>query len=336
MKKKLPLLLIALLLALSNIHTAQAQTPAAPVVRAVMFWMAGCKHCEETISITLPPLHEKYGPQFDLTLIQIYDLQEIDALYALAASYGIEQKYVGVPFLVIADQPLVGSQQIRLQLPDLIDENLASGGVELSDRPEILPLLALTARPASSQPVSPSEKPVEPQSPRSNGFTLAAIVLAGTILALLYALLKLIRGRFTARSRLASWFIPFLSLVGLAIALYLAYIEMTLSQAFCGPIGDCNIVQASPYASLFGILPIGLLGVFGYFVILAAWWLGRQPWKLLARQMPLALFGLALFGTLFSAYLTYLELFVIDAVCLWCLGSAVIQTSLLLLITREL
>jgi uncharacterized membrane protein len=44
-----------------------------------------------------------------------------------------------------------------------------------------------------------------------------------------------------------------------------------------------------------------------------------------------AMFGMALFGTLFSIYLTYLELFVIHAVCIWCLSSAVSITALMLL-----
>jgi len=95
--------------------------------------------------------------------------------------------------------------------------------------------------------------------------------------------------------------------------------------------GDCNAVQSSEYARLFGILPVGVLGVIGYLLILAAWATPQLQRNRLAAYMPLAVFGMALFGVFFSLYLTYLEPFVIRAVCMWCVTSAVIMTLLLLL-----
>jgi uncharacterized membrane protein len=89
-------------------------------------------------------------------------------------------------------------------------------------------------------------------------------------------------------------------------------------------------VQASSYSKIWGILPVGLLGGVGYIAILAAWWSGRQHWGWVSTYAPVALFGMALFGTIFSIYLTYLELFVIYAVCIWCISSAIIITLLLL------
>jgi uncharacterized membrane protein len=96
-------------------------------------------------------------------------------------------------------------------------------------------------------------------------------------------------------------------------------------------VGDCNTVQSSPYAKLFGLIPIGLVGAVGYIAILVAWlWRRFRNDKLSNIAGPI-MFGMALFGTLFSVYLTYLELFVIHAVCIWCLTSAVIITALMLL-----
>lgn len=132
-------ILLTLLLLTFFTSPAQAQTVQAPVAHAIMFWMSGCKHCQETISITLPPLREKYGEQLDLQLIQIYSLEEVDALYALGESYNLEKQEVGVPFLIIGDQPLIGYDQIRLQFPQLIETHLAAGGVDLSERPELRP-----------------------------------------------------------------------------------------------------------------------------------------------------------------------------------------------------
>ena len=122
--------------------------------------------------------------------------------------------------------------------------------------------------------------------------------------------------------------IPILALIGLGVALYLTYVETTQALAICGPVGDCNTVQSSSYAKLFGFFPVGLLGALGFAAMLAAW--GWQHWRSdrLAKLAGPALFGMALFGTVFSIYLTYLELFVIHAVCIWCLTSAVIMALL--------
>lgn len=131
------------------------------------------------------------------------------------------------------------------------------------------------------------------------------------------------------------WAVPVLSLVGLVVAGYLTYIESTAARAVCGPVGDCNTVQQSEYARLFGVLPIGALGLAGYVAILAAWAAGRSGNERVATRGWLALFLMSLGGTLFSIYLTFLEPFVIGATCAWCLTSSVIMTALLLLSARR-
>ena len=336
-KKILFLLVILCLLVFGYPLPAHAKTPEPPIVRAVMFWMEGCEHCEQTISQTLPPIREKYGPQFDLQLIQIYTLEDIDALYALGASYGIEKEQVGVPFLVIGDRPLVGSDQVRDELPGLIETHLAAGGVSLPERPELLLFLAAAPQADSPTPApAPIDSPNAPAETRDNGFTLAILVLAGMVLSLLFGAVQLLVVMFTGKpvspapAWVTTWAIPILSVVGLLVAGYLSYIEVTLVQAFCGPVGDCNAVQASSYARLFGILPVGVLGGLGYLAILLAWWANRQKWGIISSYAPLALFGMAFFGTLFSTYLTYLEPFVIKAVCIWCITSAILITLIML------
>ncbi len=126
-----------------------------------------------------------------------------------------------------------------------------------------------------------------------------------------------------------TWIIPVLAVAGLAVAAYLAFVETTASEAVCGPVGDCNAVQQSPYARLFGILPIGVLGVIGYVMILALWlWQRYGPAQSTAKTAWM-LPAIALLGALFSIYLTFLEPFVIAAVCMWCITSAVIMLLLL-------
>jgi uncharacterized membrane protein len=96
----------------------------------------------------------------------------------------------------------------------------------------------------------------------------------------------------------------------------------------CGPVGDCNAVQQSAYARLFGVLPLGALGLFGYALILGTWLIGRYTSKKVKNYAWLVLSGATAFGMIFSIYLTYLEPFVIGATCAWCLTSAVIITAL--------
>ena len=121
-----------------------------------------------------------------------------------------------------------------------------------------------------------------------------------------------------------------LALVGLAISVYLTYTYTTDQVTLCigGGVG-CDTVQHSPYAWILGV-PIPTLGAGAYLLVLglaAVALRGREPedWAVLA------LFGTSLVGLLFSAYLTYLELFVIHAICIWCVASAVIQLIIFLL-----
>ena len=170
----------------------------------------------------------------------------------------------------------------------------------------------------------------------SSGFALAWAVMIGMIAALAVAgilWLRAWRSNFSSTPSTAAWMdaaMLILSVAGLGVAIYLTYVETRAVAAVCGPIGDCNAVQSSSYSKLFGVLPVGLLGALGYVAILAAWLWGRFGADRLADYAPLAVHGMAVFGTLFSVYLTFLELFVIKAVCIWCLSSAAIMALLVL------
>jgi uncharacterized membrane protein len=165
----------------------------------------------------------------------------------------------------------------------------------------------------------------------SNGFALAWVVMLGMVAALAAAgaiWARAWKSDFASAPSPSAWLdvaLLILCVAGLGVALYLTYVETRAVAAVCGPVGDCNAVQSSSYSKLFGILPVGLLGAVGYVAILAAWLWGRLRSDRLADYAPLAVHGMAVFGALFSIYLTYLELFVIKAVCIWCLSSAVIM-----------
>jgi len=91
-----------------------------PVVHTILFWMDGCPHCHEVLDNVLPPLREKYGAQLEVLLVEVVGMDDVNRLYEVAATYGIPRDRVGVPFLIIGDQVLVGSQQILEELPGLI------------------------------------------------------------------------------------------------------------------------------------------------------------------------------------------------------------------------
>ena len=106
--------------------------------------------------------------------------------------------------------------------------------------------------------------------------------------------------------------------------------ETTQVKAVCGPVGECNIVQSSPSAQIMGI-PIAVLGLLFYLAVIILWLLQRV--NSVCHWALLALVGLTIFGTLFSLYLTLLELLVIGAICMWCLTSAMVTGLMCLLVT---
>ena len=152
-------------------------------------------------------------------------------------------------------------------------------------------------------------------------------------------LLLMLWSLWRVSSRAASWnaretasiAVPVLAVLGIGVAAYLTYVEMSGTLAVCGPVGDCNTVQQSPYARVAGV-PVGGLGLAGYAMILVAWGLSRTGRPGMARRATLGLLLMVFVGVLFSVYLTFLEPFVIGATCMWCLTSAVIMTLLLWLV----
>jgi uncharacterized membrane protein len=115
------------------------------------------------------------------------------------------------------------------------------------------------------------------------------------------------------------------ALAGIAVAGYLTWAHYEDGSAVCVVGGSCEEVQSSEYASIVGI-PVALLGLIAYATVfvLVAW---DAP---VAR---LAAAAIALVGVLFSAYLLVVQLFVIDAVCAWCLANDVLIAPALAVLT---
>ena len=117
-----------------------------------------------------------------------------------------------------------------------------------------------------------------------------------------------------------------LSLPGLFVALYLYLYKIgRIGTLACGT-GGCETVQLSPYSRFLGV-EVALYGVAGYLVLLVLSLAAVQS-PPVDRRWPSLLFLLSGIGLLFTAYLPYLELFVIHAICRWCVGSAAVILSI--------
>ncbi len=127
----------------------------------------------------------------------------------------------------------------------------------------------------------------------------------------------------------ARWVGVGLALLGALDSAYLTYIKFAHAPAMCAGVGDCESVNNSAYSQVGGV-PIALFGLAAFGLIAGLLVLEHRSAGLRAYA-PLAVFGLALTGTLYSAYLTYVELFVLHAVCPYCVISAILITGILLL-----
>jgi uncharacterized membrane protein len=118
------------------------------------------------------------------------------------------------------------------------------------------------------------------------------------------------------------------ALAGLFVATYLTLYKLGVVGTLSCSVGSCETVQLSRWATLLG-LPVAAWGV-GYYALVFALTLAGVVHDRLAesRGLALALVLLTGWGLVFSLWLTYLELFVIDAICQWCVVSAVLATVL--------
>lgn len=123
--------------------------------------------------------------------------------------------------------------------------------------------------------------------------------------------------------------IAFVAAVGIGVATYITIVESGGGSPVCvAGGGGCQTVAESEYSHIAGI-NVAIFGIIGYVGIFLTAFFAND----LARFGG---FAMALGGFGFSVYLTYLEIWVIDAICQWCVGSAVLMTILFLLTATRL
>lgn len=116
-----------------------------------------------------------------------------------------------------------------------------------------------------------------------------------------------------------------LTLIGIGIASYLTYVHYKGLSPICAINQGCEKVQSSRYAKVGGV-PVPVIGLVGYVGIFASLMVRGELARLATAIMTIG-------GFAFSLYLTSLELFRIHAICQWCVGSAIVMTSLAVLAT---
>ena len=115
------------------------------------------------------------------------------------------------------------------------------------------------------------------------------------------------------------------ALAGVVVAGYLTWVHFDATALVCVTGGGCETVQESAYAEIAGI-PVALLGLVSHSVVV-----GLIAWDIPSARLAAAM--IALVGLLFSLYLLALQLFVIDAICVWCLTNDVVIAPVLAVLT---
>ena len=120
-----------------------------------------------------------------------------------------------------------------------------------------------------------------------------------------------------------------LACLGILDASYLLIYKMTSNNAMCLGNGGCHDVNFSPYSQIAGI-PVSLFGLVAY-LAMAVIPLLEGRLRIVKDNGPLTIFGISLAGTVFTGYLTWIELYVIHRLCPFCVASAIIITLIFIL-----
>ena len=123
------------------------------------------------------------------------------------------------------------------------------------------------------------------------------------------------------------WVSAAFSGLGIVVSGYLVSKRFTGGSLACTRWAQCDVVNNSVYSQLFGV-PVSVIGLAGYLLLLGLALTALRTNGSPQHRILLVSFVLSLGGVGFSAYLTYLEIYVIEALCAWCIASAVIITVL--------
>lgn len=125
--------------------------------------------------------------------------------------------------------------------------------------------------------------------------------------------------------------VALLALGGVFLSAYLTMYKLGMIGTLACSIGSCETVQTSRWAAFLG-LPVAAWGVGFYLAVFALAMLWSESSLADSPALGWAMLGLTGWGVIFSGWLTYLELYVIHAICTWCVVSAVLASVLFVLV----
>ncbi|MEO1785228.1 vitamin K epoxide reductase family protein [Thermodesulfobium sp. 4217-1] len=297
-------------------------------VNVVLFWSPTCPHCHDVIENILPPIQEKFKNKLLITYIMLYKESQVEPFYNLASEYGIKKSDAGVPFMIIGDKVLIGTDDIEKDLPNLIQEGIKQGGIPFPEK------------------VLHSEfsKYIDVKAIENKNFEGKPYAIFTVIFLLIVALYSLLTLKFITLIKYANfikafrnYLIPFVIFIGFLISIYLFHLETTDSSAMCIIFSGCDTVQKSSFSHIFGIIPMAALEIFAYCVFFALWVYSYKlnKNKVFRFNPKMLLFWINFMAVIVAICLTTLEIFIIKAACVYCIISSIIIGLLLILFNPQ-
>lgn len=315
-------------------------------VNAVLFYSRDCPHCHQVIEEILIPLNFEYPESLQIFGVDTATPAGSRVFQNYIDTFEVSSSRQGVPALVVGNTALAGEEIVNQAVP-LIEGALSAGGTPLPDIPGLIQGETSYGENADLKPLetvrdefmqaSPAQVSPETELDAADKI-LSWPVFVFLVLSLFFFFVRLSKyglnpfsGTYKPRIPV---FLFLLTLAGMSIALYLSYVEIQHVDALCGPIGDCNAVQKSSFSRIFGF-PVAVLGAVYYLIFFLFMCIYRAVEGISARALSLGLILMAFMAVLYSLFLTGLEMWVIHAVCAWCLGSAVISGVMLIVISKK-
>lgn len=290
----------------------------AGTVEVVFFSSPQCPFCGTVAERDLEPLQEEHGDALQILTVDTTTQEGREVFLAAWEVFEIPRERRGVPMIVAGDQVLVGAGEIPRELPGLVERHRAAGGLELPAIPGLEDLDVQTARPPPAMERTWQDRF---QSDLPGNYVSTALLIL--MLAMMVALLRQRpwQERVSRKTPFAARLL--VATTGLLVAAYLTWGYSLDQELICGPVGQCDVVQHSDMAWLFGVIPIALLGVLAYATLLGIYVFGQASRHRLATYAPAAALVVSGAGFAFSLLLTFWQPFILGATCSWCLLSAI-------------
>lgn len=341
-KKRFPVYLcLRLVLVCCLVFPAvSAQSQDSPVT-AVIFYSPDCLHCHQVIEEILIPLSFQFQ-----NALQIFAIDTTTAAGNLAFQNYIETFQIpayrqGVPAFVVGDAVLAGDEIVQ-KAEGVIENALSAGEASFPAVPGLFEeeLDLKTMEEVRNEFLhSPAPPPPPPDELEAVDEALGLSVFFLLVLSAGYFFIRLFKYGLQSFPGVSKPKLPFfmfiLVLAGLAISIYLSYVEIRQVEALCGPVGDCNAVHDSAFSNILGV-PVAVLGAVYYAVFALLLMIYNTKSGIPARVTAAVLILLGLVAVLYSLFLTCMEIWVIQAVCAWCSGSALISAALLVMLSKKL